>query len=60
MYFQPNLRWSKGKNTQFWDINSPAHPEVSANIESHSIPNKSHLLIIECSLVSQNSIQNKQ
>lgn len=54
-YFENNLRRSQGKDSQFGDIDAPAHAQVSIDIQTKRIPNDSHLLIIEASLGFQDS-----
>lgn len=59
MYLQPDLRRCKGKNTQPGNHNTPPHTEIPVYIQTEGIPNHPHLLVVKCSLGTQNPYLSK-
>ena len=54
-YFEYNLWRSEGKDSKFGDIDTSAHTKISVDIQTESIPDDSHFLVVEYSLSSENS-----
>lgn len=42
--------WCECEDSEFWDVDSSSHSEVSADVEAEGVPDDSHLLIVKGSL----------